>query len=349
VTFTTRLKKISGCATAPSAKTVWPADAGGGEDRDVPSPLRDSERAGDASSGGVVAYAVGTGRCGTLFLKRLLELEPAVSSVHERNPLNETFHRYCKWYGLDIDSEGFLHEKGREIEADLAHARLSFESSAYLSLSVVELYERFGAKFVLMVRRPEDVINSYLRKGWYATPLIKANADLPPSYQANRHFHHFLGRIAPTGEKFNHWQDMSRVGKLAWYWNALNERVLEQFAQIPGEHWQVYKLEEFRYPQYLELARFLGLAATVSRQQFDALVSSRPNALDKVPSLQMWDDTEIAEFEREVRPMADRFGYQYRIRGLQERRSQVPVREHYRPREDSGVLASLRSFFRARC
>jgi hypothetical protein len=41
-----------------------------------------------------VGFAIGTGRCGTKFLAKVIELEPGISSVHERNPINETFHRY---------------------------------------------------------------------------------------------------------------------------------------------------------------------------------------------------------------------------------------------------------------
>ena len=55
-----------------------------------------------------VGFAIGTGRCGTLFLYQLMEKEPQVASSHERNPDNETFHRYCKCHDLPVDHEGFL-------------------------------------------------------------------------------------------------------------------------------------------------------------------------------------------------------------------------------------------------
>lgn len=55
-----------------------------------------------------VGFAIGTGRCGTNFLAKLIELEPYVKSTHERNALNETFHRYCKWYNSLVDHEVFL-------------------------------------------------------------------------------------------------------------------------------------------------------------------------------------------------------------------------------------------------
>jgi len=299
-----------------------------------------------------VSYALGTGRCGTKFLYKLLDLEPNVSSVHERNSLNETFHRYCKWYGVDIDNEGFLHTKEKEIQADLAKSDFSFESSAYLSLSVEELYQRFNAKFILLVRAPEKVVNSYLRKGWYDKPFIRANADLPPSYQESKRFHHFLGRLAPSGDAFNNWQKMSRVGKLGWYWNALNAKVLEQFKNIPEDHWRIEKLEEFSYEQHFKIAEFLGIRVTVPREQFQNLVFSRPNAAPNVPSFTSWGQSEIEEFEQQVLPMAKYFGYEHRIDRILRSSSE----QRFSSREDiddlsssSGALSkavtSLRKFF----
>ena len=168
-----------------------------------------------------IGFAIGTGRCGTKFIAQIVDRESNVSSVHERNPLNETFHRYCKWYGLTVDNEGFLQEKEREIQQDFQENFYSFEASAHLSLSIQELYDRFEAKFLLLVRSPEKVVNSYLRKGWYEKPAVRVNPNLAPGYQECEAFHHFLGRIVPSGEKFEQWNQMSRVGKLAWFWNAL--------------------------------------------------------------------------------------------------------------------------------
>ena len=87
---------------------------------------------------------------------------------------------------------------------------------------------------MLLLRAPEQVVNSYLAKGWYQHPFVRENPDRPPSFQPGEEFHHFLGRLVPSGEAFTSWQEMSRVGKLAWYWNALNAAVLEQLRALPG-------------------------------------------------------------------------------------------------------------------
>ena len=193
---------------------------------------------------GKVAFAVGTGRCGTKFISEVIGREKSIASTHERNPLNETFHRYCKWYELPVDDEGFLYTKHKEISRDLKRKSLSFESSAYLSYSIHELYQRFNAKFILLIRSPDRVVNSYLRKGWYKNPVVLSDPHLAPGYQKCTRFHHFLARTLPKKSNIEHWNSMSRVGKLAWYWNQLNKDVLQQFQGIPDSHWRVIKLEE---------------------------------------------------------------------------------------------------------
>lgn len=260
-----------------------------------------------------IGFALGTGRCGTHFIARVTELEPGMASIHERHPLNDTFHRYCKWYGIPVDHEGFLHIKAEGIQDDLKDHFFSFESSAYLSLSIQELYNRFKAKFILLIRSPEKVVNSYIRKGWYQKPAIRANPNLAPSYQNDEKVHFFLGRIMPSGEKFLEWNQMSRVGKLAWYWNALNAQVLKQFETIPETHWRVEKLEELSYNRYQDVAQFLGYQTQVTEAAYNQLVEARPGKKTSILTIGDWSTTQIAEFEAEVAPIAQRMGYEYRV------------------------------------
>jgi len=262
-----------------------------------------------------VGFSVGTGRCGTKFIAKIVALETNVASSHERNPLNEAFHRYCKWYKLPVDNEGFLLTKQHEIEQDLKHKYFSFESSAHLSFSIKELFERFQARFILLVRRPDKVVNSYLHKGWYNREYVTSNPDLAPGYQGYK-FHHFLGRIAPQGNEFYQWNRLSRVGKLAWYWNALNSRVLEQFDKIPESHYRIVKLEELTYEKYLELSEFMGYESSIGSETYQEIAQRRPNAYLNPPSFTDWSSAEVAEFESHVAPAAEKLDYPYKIESL---------------------------------
>lgn len=256
-----------------------------------------------------VAFAIGTGRCGTKFIAELLKLEPKVASVHERNPLNETFHRYCKWYNLPVDNEGFLYQKQLEINQDFKTYNISFESSAYLSFSIQELYERFNAKFILMIRHPIDVINSYLKKGWYSNDFIIKDTNKAIGYQQNDLFHHFLGRTTPQGNYFKEWNKMTRTGKLAWFWKTLNLSILEQFEKLPEQNRRVQKLEDFNYDNYKEIAKFVGYKHKVTKREFLKLSSSKPNTLNIKSKYNDWSEIEKEEYKNQIRTSIKVFNY----------------------------------------
>jgi hypothetical protein len=267
---------------------------------------------------GRTAFAIGTGRCGTLFLYEVMGHEPDVASSHERNPENEAFHRYCKWHGLPVDDEGFLAAKEQEIRADLAERAFSFEASPYVSLSVRELHERFGAKFVFLIRRPDGVVSSFAHKGFYRKPYAVGDPSLAAGYQdqSPERFFTFFARIAPRGAFVRTWNEMTQVGKVAWFWRAFNERTLEALETLPADCYRVRRIEDLDHPAYVELCRFLGVDSKVSAAQFEALRKTKPHAFWRKRNVDQWSEQEVREFEGQVGPLAERFGYECRIAQL---------------------------------
>lgn len=269
---------------------------------------------------GKVGFTIGTGRCGTLFLYQLMDLEAEVAASHERNPDNETFHRYCKWNNLPVDDEGFLATKEKEIRADLEGQPYSFEASPYLSLSVHELYERFGAKFIFLVRRPDRVVSSFVHKGFYRNPYRVKNPQLAAGYQdqSPEKFHTFLARISPRGEELNSWNEMTRVGKVAWFWKAFNQRTFELLSELPKESYRLVKIEDVDYPKYCELTEYLGFRTSIARSDFDSLRTDKPHAFWRKRNIDQWSEQEITEYETQVGDLAKQLGYEYRIAHLTE-------------------------------
>ena len=265
---------------------------------------------------GKVAFAIGTGRCGTNFIHRVLKLEPLVTSSHERYPLNDAFQRYCKWYDLKVDSGGFLAIKEAAILEDLKKSQLSFESSHYLSFSIHELYKKFDARFILLIRQPDKVVNSFSQKGWYAN-IVRSDSSLPLGYQPGSETfpQHSFGRIVPFGTEADKWHKYTQVGKIAWYWRVVNTKIIQSFEQLPKTHWRIIKLEELSYEKYKsEVASFLGLNSSISRQKYERLVNEKPGKkLSKKRSIQDWNEQERREFESEVAELAKELGYEWRI------------------------------------
>ena len=258
---------------------------------------------------GRVSFAVGTGRCGTHFIAELLSKEPSVHAVHERAPMRDAFWRYATWYGLPVDPEGVLRSREREICDDLSEHAHSFEASAYLSLNLLDLHRRFDARFVVLVRDPAEVVNSFWTKGWYPSPYVQSDSGLALGHQDTPRPHHTFARLAPRGDAFGRWNGLTRVGKIAWFWNAINLALLDQLRRLPPTHGRLVRLEAFTYRTYLDLAGWLGVGPTVSEAAFDALATSRPGRRERRYATAAWSAEEAREFEREVRPAAQALGY----------------------------------------
>jgi hypothetical protein len=255
------------------------------------------------------AFAVGTGKCGTHLLYELFAQEFAVLAHHELNPVSESFHRYCCWNGLTVDERGFLAIKADEISRACLADRLFFESSGYLSLSVGALFREFGARFILLTRHPLDTICSLWSKGWYEGEYRKDEPARPVGYHDLGSVPHFFGRLVPNGPEYVRWAGLSRAGKLAWYWSALNRRVLEQFRGIPTGHCYVLKVEDLTFETYVALTRFLGVDTVLTPAHVAAVVASRPGASLAHKDPQEFGSTEVDEILAEAGVTACQLGY----------------------------------------
>jgi hypothetical protein len=266
---------------------------------------------------GRVGFCVGTGRCGTTFLATLAGREPEVAASHERLRLGATFHMFCKWYGIAVDSEGFLLDREEAVRRDLVDRRFSFECSALLSHSLEELFERFRAGFLLLVRSPDDTVASFAVRGWFLKPPARKDPGRPPSYREGEEPRHFLGRNIPHGAEFERWSRLTQIGRLSWFWQARNRAILEQFRRLPASHCRVERLEDLDFPRYKEVAEFLGWRSRLDVGTFSELARARLNAGPNPPrKFADWNPAEVAEFEAEVAPVAEALGYEHRVRAL---------------------------------
>jgi hypothetical protein len=117
--------------------------------------------------------------------------------------------------------------------------------------------------------------------------------------------------------ELDRWRTLSRRGKLAWFWNTLNKKVLEQFTIIPESNKMIVRLEDLNFSKYLKIAEFIGLKSNLNKDEFNSIVRSKPNAYSNNPTVNDWSEIEISHFEGEVIEMAKEFGYQYKIEKLQ--------------------------------
>lgn len=253
----------------------------------------------------------GTGRCGTKFISLLFGEEQNVDAFHDPNPFNLAFHRYAKWNNLPIDDFGFLHLIEQKLQISASKGNFCFISSAHLAFSLKELSDHFRCKFLILIRHPRDVVNSYLTKGYFETNYIRKDVNKALGYQDLDEIHHFLGRTVPNGNDYYHWENLTRVGKIAWTWNAINKQIIRQLNDFPEENYVIQKLEELDFQNYTNIAEFFGIKPELTKLRFRTIARTKPNRQNRVyTDPLLWNERELNEYRDEVKEMAIYFNYE---------------------------------------
>lgn len=259
------------------------------------------------------AFAVGTGRCGTHLLAELMTGVGGVESHHIRAPIADSFNRYCVWNGLPVDTCPLISQRQAWIRDSSERGMIYFEANPYLGFHCRELCKDLSALLLFLVRNPVDVICSHLAKGWYAEDLQRSSASLLLGYQYGMQANHFFGRIAPNGESYDVWKDLTRVGKLGWMWNEVNLRILEDLAELDRSAVMCIKLEDFDWAVFNQVLEFLGIKNDMARSSFKQVCSSRPGkSRDPKPDPKTWSSREWREYEAQTAEARERLGYPLR-------------------------------------
>ena len=257
-------------------------------------------------------FIVGTGRCGTHFFSKVMEKDPSIYSIHtdDVDPFADSFLRYARWYGIDIDLEPTRVHRLRLLAYANSQGKTYLEANAYLSSMIDKLYEWYEARIVLLVRSPLAVANSHYIKDWYSDIGEHANTSMIPGYQPGFRPNYVFGRIMPRGEEFNRWEKLTRIGKIGWWINVLNLDVLKRAEQLPKEVFRVQKIEEFDYEAYSQVHSMLGGTQPMSYKEFEKLRKNPPGKGKGKRKINSWSSQEYKEFVEETREIHSALGYE---------------------------------------
>lgn len=265
----------------------------------VIKPSKDA-RDNFSSCSRIPVFSVGTGRCGTHFLQKLMEYDPSIVSYHMPFLELDSFFRYCHWNNIQVDIEPFFAAHQGLIDQALEEGRIYFEANPYLDWCIIDFFRRFRAKFIFLARNPKDVVNSHFVKGWYKNKLIRSRIDVPVGFQPDMRVNHFFGRIVPNGEEYIRWDKLTRIGKISWMWNRVNQTIIDQLKEIPHGNSISMKIEDLSYENYLKLHAFTGGITPVSEKRFEQIRKERPGKGRGYKSPDSWSKKELEEFERET-------------------------------------------------
>ena len=96
---------------------------------------------------------------------------------------------------------------------------------------------------------------------------------------------------------------------LAWDWNALNLKCIDQLKQLPEDKYQIIRLEDLTYETFKGLEPFFGTNFEMSKTDYENLAKSKPNKLNPRITVESWSDREREEFLVEVQDLAKEYNY----------------------------------------
>jgi len=276
--------------------------------------LSDYRRNGTrARQSGAPILVTGVGRSGTHFMAKLFEKNAAMRALHLDDigdSVGDAYSWFCKWYHPETEMKGLIESRRYLVcEAGKEHKRL-LESNPMIALMIEDLVPALGAKAVIMVRHPRQVIESHYQKGWYKD-VIDSDISLRPFYSyLHDRPNHFFSRIMPRESKeLDVWTEYGRLGRIAWMWRAVNQEILEQIERHRlHDHVQVVYLNNFNYQRFSELCNWLLVPNSLSAAAFERIVKQRPGKGGHAER-PVWSDKDRAEFNNEVSRIVDRFAY----------------------------------------
>jgi hypothetical protein len=241
-------------------------------------------------------FVLSTGRCGTLWLTRLLRLSKYVYVNHSDYP-ELIRHSRLAYEGYQQRPQVFQEIVRATRDEFLLRAyrygqcyvetnnRMTFFAEAAKAV-----YPR--ARFIHLVRHPGDFVRSGLNRGWYAGQQ-----------------RHELGRIRGTTPQ---WEKLSRRAKIAWLWERTNCYIETFSAGLSEDDLIRIRAEDmFNDPQIVgEICQFIG-AEDISRSLIDSMQTRVINQQKKV-TIQApyphWRDAQKEELRKQI-TLADHYGY----------------------------------------
>jgi hypothetical protein len=230
-----------------------------------------------------------TGRSGSKFIAKLLDLASNVTAYHEPVPTLQYFSNYA-----------FHHQKEEEILVNMIDAarmelilevfiknKIFVESNQCLTFFaplIAKLFKK--SKFIHLVRHPGDFVRSAVRKGWYKNDSIWES-----------------GRVKMADK--NVWAKMDQIEKLSWTWNTTNRFIEEFKCRIGGERVFDLRIEDLsgKNDKINEIMQFVG-AQGFHWEKIKELKKKRINKFrigpDEPPNIKkIYDVPEYTEWDEE--------------------------------------------------
>jgi hypothetical protein len=274
-----------------------------------------------------MCFIFGCARSGTTSMAKILDTASNAQCLIEPNP------------NFNVESRMFLEGKlGNPYHclSDIIFARakpviekgdIYCEKNVTLFAFINELFELFNCKFVFTARDGRDIVQSmhnwhnelfgnFYREckdpGRLSPKAAKLISELPVEGDTSDFSR---PRPKPGDPYYEKWPNMSRHEMLCWYWNFVNNYILDKLTKLPKQSWIIVDYTSPTVDEIKKVFDFLNLEG-FDCQKVESILKSRVNSLsertgDSCPSgsWQDWTDGELCQFADIAGSAMQRLGY----------------------------------------
>ncbi len=240
-------------------------------------------------------FIVSTGRSGSTTIANILNKHEGIDCLHE--PKIHLVGLSTRWLHGDIPEAELLREL-HILYKDLAtsNQRIYGESDQKLSNLVLPLAKILPeAKFIWIIRKPEDVVNSTWSRGWFSDEEL-GFTDMPAeNYSLYRdHFSDHRPHADKCGDmNTEQWRAMSAFERNCWYWTYWNSMIQTSFSSLAKERTLKVRLENLS-SDLTKIESFLSLEKDQLREQ----VANKAESIYKLNTTSDWNEQMKASFNR---------------------------------------------------
>jgi len=253
-------------------------------------------------NGKKIILCVTVGRSGTRWLADIFSAHKNAIGSCERRREIESFYRYVKWNNLPVDVTGIIDLIKFDIVQDWKKHDVSLVVTPYFSHDLFNLSKLLKVDSVIWgINDAKFTITSFLNKNWYGSELPRKDHLKISGFQPalGLKLNYSFGRPIPSGQEFEKWKLLTRVGKVSWFFNIVNMEIYNSIKKMDKAKVWIFKLSDAdqNFEYYLKMAGHFNLEPVLSKKEFLAIKGNSRHLKDEENTTRSWSEIENKEFE----------------------------------------------------